>query len=105
MPKYNPLKDYWAWAIYGPIILCVIMNAIVRPYLGRQLGGELISRGASVRGIDRWWVFDDATRGAHPWLTNFLTRSDGEMAMICFAMVAVLCASGWVVAKFKSLRR
>ena len=102
---YNPFKDYWAWIVYGLFFGCVVLNAIIRPTLAKGLGGEQIRRGASVRGSDRWWIFDDATRRDHPWLTDFLTWSDGQIAMACLGLIAILLMAGWLTNRLKGRGR
>lgn len=100
--RYNPFKDYRAWAIYGPFVAAVMLNAIVRPSLATRLGGELVSRGGSTRGNDRWWVFDDAIRADHHWLTGFLSLSDGLIGIGCFALIAILLSGGWLANRLKA---
>ena len=77
-------------ALIGPLVVGVLLNALVRPWLGQQLGGTPRSMGASVRGQDHWWEFDAATRAEHPALTGFLTTSDGAIAMLMFAVILLL---------------
>ncbi len=79
-------------ALVLPLIVGVLLNAVVRPWLGQQLGGTPRSAGASVRGQDHWWEFDAATRAEHPMLTGFLTTSDGAIAMLLFAVIVLLFA-------------
>ena len=80
-----------------PIGAGVVVNALLRPFLAGTLNGRLVRQGASVRGGDRWWQFDDATRAAHPLLTGFLQVSDGIVGMAALSL-AVLAVTGlWVI--------
>ena len=73
-----------------PLAVGVLLNAVVRPAMAERLDGEMIRRGASVRGPDTWWTFDAATRVAHPWQTGFLEMSHGAVALVTLAVIAVL---------------
>lgn len=86
----------------GPLGVTVLLNAIVRPMMAERLGGEMIRRGAAVRGSDRWWVFDAATKAEHPYQTAFLEASDGVMAMWGFVGVAIVICGLWLYSRFKT---
>jgi hypothetical protein len=73
-----------------PLAIAVVLNAVVRPVMAERLGGEMIRRGAGVRGSDTWWTFDAATRAAHPWQTGFLEMSHGTVAFVTMGVIAVL---------------
>lgn len=73
-----------------PLAIAIVLNAVVRPVMADRLGGEMIRRGASVRGPDTWWTFDAATRAAHPWQTGFLEMSHGAVAFVAMVVIAVL---------------
>ncbi|MEN5170496.1 hypothetical protein ABE444_13070 [Brevundimonas pondensis] len=73
-----------------PLAISVLLNGVVRPIMAERLGGEMIRRGASVRGSDIWWAFDAATRAEHPWQTSFLEMSHGAVALVTLGVIAVL---------------
>lgn len=98
MQRKKPRFVFWKWAIIVPLFTGVVLNKLVRPHFAEALGGVEVRRGASVRGGDRWWVFDDAIRTEHPWLTEFLTWSDGRIGLSMFGLVGVFLIAGWVVA-------
>lgn len=75
-----------------PLAIAVLLNGVVRPAMAERLGGEMIRRGASVRGSDTWWRFDAATRAEHPWQTGFLEMSHGAVAFTTLVVIAVLFA-------------
>lgn len=102
LKRRSPLPDYWTWVVCGSFAVGVVLNAVVRPFLAGRLGGEEIRRGAAVRGSDRWWVFDEATRAEHPWMTGFLERSDGQVGVTCLVLIVILILGRWAV---KRLRR
>jgi len=92
-------------AVMVPLIVCVALNAVVRPWLADGLGGKTVRSGASVRGSDRWWSFDAQTQVDHPALTAFLTLSDGALGMLTFAVIAVLLIGIWVTDQLRSPRQ
>lgn len=73
-----------------PLAITVLVNAVVRPFMASALNGEMVRKGASVRGSDTYWVFDAVTRSEHPWQTRFLETSDGALALVTLAVIAVL---------------
>ena len=91
-------------AVMVPLIVCVALNAVVRPWLADGIGGELVRSGAAVRGSDRWWTFDAQTQVDHPALTAFLTLSDGALAMLTFAVIAVLLIGIWAMDRIRGAR-
>jgi len=91
-------------AVVMPLMICVVLNALVRPWLADGLGGKTVRSGASVRGSDRWWTFDAQTQVDHPVLTAFLHLSDGALAMLTFAVIAVLLIGIWVTDQLRSPR-
>ncbi|MFC4256598.1 hypothetical protein GRI97_09280 [Altererythrobacter xixiisoli] len=98
------LFSYSTLAVVVPLFLCVILNALVRPWLADRIGGTLVRSGNAVRGNDRWWNFAETTRAEHPMLTGFLSWSDGAMAMITFAAIALLLVAGWLVGRIRAGR-
>ncbi|KKC35345.1 hypothetical protein WH87_17385 [Devosia epidermidihirudinis] len=86
-------------AVVVPLFMCTALNALLRPWLAERLGGTLVLFGNAVRGPDRWWSFDAATRADHPVLTGFLSTSDGALAMMTFALIALLLIGGWAFAR------
>ena len=91
-------------ALVVPLFICVALNALIRPWLAGTLGGTLVQSGHAVRGPDRWWNFDSATRVEHPLLTGFLSLSDGALAMLTFAVIALLLLAIWVVGRLRRTR-
>lgn len=91
-------------AVMVPLIVCVALNAVVRPWLADGLGGKAVRSGAAVRGSDRWWTFDAQTQVDHPALTAFLTLSDGALAMLTFAVIAALLIGIWVMDRIRGAR-
>lgn len=83
-------------AVVLPLFGCTAANALLRPWLAGTLGGTVVRSGASVRGPDRWWTFDAATRVEHPFLTSFLTLSDGALGMLTFALIVILLLGLWI---------
>jgi len=104
MQRMKPRFKFWNLAIIVPLFAGAILNMLVRPYLAEGLGGTEVRKGASVRGGDRWWTFDEATRQDHPWLTQFLTWSDGQIGLLMLVLVAVCLATGWMVATVRKSR-
>ena len=80
-----------------PLGVAVILNALVRPFLADGLPGRLVRRAGSVRGGDRWWEFDEATRADHPLLTAFLHLSDGAIGMAALGLAVLAVMGLWVV--------
>lgn len=87
-PRRKALIDSLWYVI--PLAVGVLLNAVVRPVMAERLGGEMIRRGASVRGPDIWWTFDAATGADHPWQTGFLEMSHGAVAFATMGVIAVL---------------
>lgn len=87
-PRRKALIDSLWYVI--PLAIAVLLNAVVRPFMAERLGGEMIRRGASVRGPDTWWTFDAATGAEHPWQTGFLEMSHGAVAFATLVVIAVL---------------
>ena len=83
--------------LVGPLALGVALNALVRPALARSLGGVQHGSGAGVRSQDTWWSFDVAVQQAHPLLTQFLTISNGLVAMWVLGLTIALLLARWVV--------
>ncbi len=83
----------------GPIAVCVLLNALVRPGLARALGGERRSVGAGVRSNNISWTFGPGTTAEHPVLTAFLSPSDGAIAMCALAASAVLLTGRWLIVR------
>ena len=82
--------------LVGPLVLGVALNALVRPALARSLGGVQHKSGAGVRSQDTWWSFDAGVQEAHPLLTQFLTISNGLVAMWVLALTMALLLARWV---------
>lgn len=80
-----------------PLGIGVAINGLIRPFLANMLNGRLVRKGASVRGGDRWWEFDEATRATHPLLTGFLQMSDGIVGLVALALVVLAVTGLWVV--------
>lgn len=95
-PSYSTL------AVLVPLAVCVILNALIRPWLAGTIGGTVIRSGSSVRSNNRWWTFTETTQADHPWLTWFLSMSDGAVAMIALGLIAILLMMGWSVRRYKS---
>lgn len=83
--------------LVGPLALRVALNALIRPALARSLGGVQHGSGTGVRSQDTWWSFDVAVQEAHPWLTQFLTFSNGLVAIWVLLLTVALLAVRWVV--------
>lgn len=92
-------------AICLPLLVGVILNSLVRPWLADMIDGQPVRHGSAVRGSDRWWTFDAQTQIDHPQLTAFLTWSDGAIGMLTLAIVALLLLAIWVVDRLVGLRR
>lgn len=88
-----------------PLGVAVILNALVRPFLAEGLHGRLVRPAGSVRGGDRWWEFDAATRADHPVLTGFLHLSDGAIGMAALGLAALAVMGLWIVERSRSRRR
>jgi hypothetical protein len=100
--KYRP--SYSTFAVLGPLIVCVILNALIRPWLADQIGGTVIRTGSSVRSNNRWWTFAETTQTDHPLLTWFLSVSDGAVAMAAAGLVVIFLLIGWIVHRFRTMR-
>ncbi|MBK1970393.1 hypothetical protein ABC365_15420 [Brevundimonas sp. 3P9-tot-E] len=87
-PRRKALIDSLWYVI--PLAIGVLLNAVVRPIMAACLGGEMIRKGAGVRGSDTWWTFDAATRAEHPWRTGFLEMPHSAVALATMAVIAVL---------------
>ncbi len=87
-PRRKTLIDSLWYVI--PLAIGVLLNAVLRPVMAERLGGEMIRRGAGVRGSDTWWTFDAATRAEHPWQTGFLEMSHGAVAFATMGVIVVL---------------
>lgn len=81
--------------VCGPLAIAVLLNAIVRPNLARELGGRRRAW-SNTRGSDNWYEFPPETQREHPLLTGFLSWHDGAVAMIALGTVVALCL-GWAV--------
>lgn len=93
-PRRKALIDSLWYVV--PLAIGVLLNGVVRPIMAERLGGEMIRRGASVRGSDTWWTFDAATRAEHPWQTGFLEMSHGAVALVTLAVIAVMFVWRWL---------
>lgn len=84
-----------------PLGTGVLLNGLVRPFLADELRGRLVRRGASVRGGDRWWEFDEATRATDPVLTGFLQMSDGAVGMAVLGLAVLAVIGLWIVERVR----
>ncbi|MFJ3956050.1 hypothetical protein [Arthrobacter sp. NPDC090010] len=72
-----------------PLGLCVLLNAVLRPWWARDLGGRRRAW-SSTKGSDNWYEFSPETQRDHPLLTGFLSWHDSDVAMIALGAVALL---------------
>ena len=89
--------SYTTLAVVTPLIICTILNALIRPWLANRIGGTVVRSGSSTRGNNRWWTFDETALAEHPFLTGFLSTSDGAIAMASFGAVIILLLVGWMI--------
>ncbi|GAA2448384.1 hypothetical protein [Agromyces soli] len=90
--------------LVGPLVVAVLLNAVIRPWLAAGIGGERRSSGSGVRSNDTWWRFDPATQAEHPLLTGFLETSDGAIAMLALGATVVLLLGRWAVRAVRARR-
>lgn len=88
--------------LVGPIALCVLLNALLRPGFARAIGGERHSTGAGARSQDVTWIFSPTATAEHPLLTAFLAPSDGQIAMWALAMSAILLTARWLIVRWRA---
>jgi hypothetical protein len=95
LQKWRP--SYSTLAVVSPLIICTVLNALIRPWLADNISGTIVRSGSSARSNNRWWIFDETTRTDHPLLTWFLSTSDGAVAMAAFGLIVLLLLIGWIV--------
>jgi hypothetical protein len=95
-PSFNKL------VVIFPLIFCVILNALIRPWLAALIGGSVVRSGSGGRNTNRWYMFDQTTTSDHPALTWFLSSSDGAVGMVTLAIIIALLLAGWVFRKHHS---
>ncbi|MGO3886894.1 MAG: hypothetical protein ACTJHU_11415 [Mycetocola sp.] len=87
--------------LVGPLALGVLLNAVVRPALAASLNGERRTVGSSARSHNGWWEFTASVREEHLFLTDFLTASDGQVAVIVLGLTVGALATRAVILRVR----